>query len=131
MREKPLEENSSAMILPCASSAARPYAPRPALSGPRHGLIAHILHAHRSTGELRHDRGISRCVARVVTAIGARTRHPDRTHLFRRNAETARHAQLREMRLLRARPDRGGAVGFDIGNGAGRTHAGMDWNGHS
>ena len=88
-------------------------------------LIAHVLHAHRLAHQLRHDGRIHGHIARIVAAVGARSRHPDRVNLFHRDAETAGDALRREMRLLRAGPHRDGPVGAHIGDRAARSHAGM------
>jgi hypothetical protein len=90
-------------------------------------FIAHALNPHRPTDGLRQqgrvDPGVAG-VAGVVAPVGARARNPDPMHLVLRQPQRAGDPVAREMRLLRAGPQRR-PLFTRIDDGTGRAHAGM------
>ena len=91
---------------------------------PARALVAHVLHADRTSNGFRQHRRVHDCVVGVVTAVGARPRGPDHTHGIDRHVQGGREALLHEVRLLRTAPAGDFAV-LDLDQRAGRPHAGM------
>src|SRR3989442_14938177 len=97
---------------------------RRSLRIPAGAVVAHILDADGLAGELGEQRRVVGGVAGVVAAVGPGAGDPDRVNFFWRQADQLRDAVTREVRLLRARPQRG-PIGAHVGHRAGRAHAGV------
>ena len=97
---------------------------RRSLRIPAGRVVAHVLDADGLAGELGEQRRVVGGVAGVVAAVGPGAGDPDRVNLFWRQADQLRDAVTREVRLLRARPQRG-PIGAHVGHRAGRAHAGV------
>src|SRR5258708_20899434 len=64
---------------------ARAMHARRAFRVPRRAVGAHALHPHRLAGRFREECRIERRVAAILAPVGARSGHPDRSHLLRRS----------------------------------------------
>ena len=91
---------------------------RRALRVPAVLVVAHPLHADRATGELRHQRGVDGGHVRSVAAVAPRGVEGDDANVLDRDVERVGDRRAHDVRALRSRPDRGGAV-LDVGDRAG------------
>src|SRR5207249_1069092 len=123
-REAPGEEVVGAAVALRIEAGAAAIDARRSLRVPAGAVVAHVLNADGLTGELGEQRRVVGGVAGVVAAVGPGAGDPDRVNLFWRQADQLRDAVTREVRLLRARPQRG-PIGAHVGHRAGRAHAGV------
>ena len=92
--------------------------------------LAHVLHAHRTSGGLREHGRVDGAVVGVVASVGARDRPPRSRAPCPGACRASRDAVAHEMRLLRAAPAGDVAVPISTTAQAGPMQA-CDWNGHS